>query len=583
MGTLRGPQREGSARLDEGKLTEAVVAAYSGEDGSRGAEAADKIRPARLRLWSIVESCHPKQLAEALRAAASNTKDHANRYGLGALRAAFADFIAPPPRCGRCGVPYVRGKICSGPASRSAREGRRNPHCYLDRVRKADRGLSPLRDPAFKAAHDVAEKAIRAAKPKLKFLPDPEILVDRTMTILSKICEESQHSDVKASYKEIQKLLADGVQANGRLILKVQLQHYAAAGAISRADLIQGGALGCRRALLDFDSRNAGFASYAIAKIRRGCLTVWESRNVVVTPDEHLSRRRQVEAAGVSPQALYNGILDAKDHHYETLLSALAPVLVGEVLLHEMHLDRVVTQSRNLTLKRQLSKIADWAARRIDESTVRRLVSPKGKAERGRREIQKRVPLRGPGLLSALKYGHLGYVSLSGSAEEAESDGLGRHGIESVWEPLEDSDPEKVLLSDRQTTALELALEELKVENAEMHEVLIRRHGFGGQEEETFESIGETGLRCTGRKTSRQNITNLLKKGEQRLRVHLQSLGWVDVVPATPVPEVVPLPQPPKPIELLREVEAYGPSIVFTSAEAESWSSFRSEVDSIAW
>jgi hypothetical protein len=116
--------------------------------------------------------------------------------------------------------------------------------------------------------------------------------------------------------RRFERAVDDAIRANGRLILKTQVKYYKAAGATMRADLVQGAAMGLRRALMDYDCtavhRNgmtARIASYSIPWIRQGAGEAYAERDLLGTPDWVGALRRKVEAAGVAPADLLRASL----------------------------------------------------------------------------------------------------------------------------------------------------------------------------------------------------------------------------------------------------------------------------------
>ena len=321
--SLRGPSRQGSHELDEGELTSAVVNTYNIGDGENGPAAAGRVYPARRNLWRLAEAYCPDLLAAALRARLS-TADQTGRGGVRELRKALADWLAPAPRCARCASPMdaeSAGKPCPAALQRQRiRPQGRAPTPTLCRAargrpaRIAGRAHTAVgRDGTLALFNPVQMDPTSAAMAKmLKHSKSTDgmaydLAVDRDCRILLAATTPApgQHPRVAAARRHFERTVNAAIKANGRLILKVQLRYFSPKGQVTRADLVQGAAMGCRRALMDFDpALGFKFSTYAANWIYQGLGEVFADRDVVAIPEWAIAVRRQVEDLGLAPGLL---------------------------------------------------------------------------------------------------------------------------------------------------------------------------------------------------------------------------------------------------------------------------------------
>lgn len=557
---INKPERDGAGRIDEGELTHRVVAAYAAQEGQGGHEAASKVRPAREALWALVLEHMPAELADMLRRWAE-TAHPSNRGGVGALRMAVADWVRRRACCEVCLLPMAEGRRCGAGVCK-------------------ERPWGGIRLP------ETMHAGIKLARAELSRAP-LAILVDRDFKLLSALTTGPTVPAVVADARvDVERALQHAILANGRLILKVQLQFYAAHGGITRADLIQGGALGCRRALLDYDPGVAKFSAYAIQWIRRGLLDVFMVRDLVPHPEELATRRRRLEYLGLDGSALLSGMQDAERGIFQGLMEALEPVLVGEPILHEIHLSRVVMGAKGLTEERRLLKVAAWAAKRIDEGHARKMLrnGPQQVKTGGRRKSgQKRAAMGGAALLAALRHGGTRVVPMVPEADDDIPRGL------SMVDPScgfqgGPSDHPVLVADDMEARSIQLdweakqhaqflrALEGLRMELPEAAEVIRRQHGLDSVGTETLDSIAREPLRCSGRKVSRETLRNLGELGMAKLRLYLGS-----------VPDMPPAVREPYPVIVRSEYVPSLSGVTVSPSEMASWSEGREIMDAISW
>lgn len=560
VGTLlRGPGRANSGVIDEGGLTRAVIAAFDREDGSRGQEMAAAVRPARNRLWAAAEDWMAPDLAAELRSRCE-VRDASGRHGIWELRMAIADWLQPTPTCGGCRLPYVAGRSCKG----------RTRKCRKSRA-KADTTtclLCPHRSVAVRNALSVVDGE------------GPfHVQLDRNGKILLAVTDlrKDLPPAVRAARLAFDKAMGDAILANGRLIIKVQRQYYSPTGAVTRADLTQGGALGCGRALIDYDASRASFASYGIHQIRRGILNVFQGRDLVESPDELATRRRRLAFLHLEPEDLLTGMVDAAAGHPESLLLALTPVLLGDPASYKDALLAVHKGASELTEERRLGKIAHWSAARIDEGHARRTANKVTKAKTGgrRKATPKRSPMRGASLLACLRHGGTSVESFT-TAEGSESTVM-PSGENSTLD-FEQTAEERIAQAQAHLHFLS-ALTALHHEDPEAAEVVRRYNGLDNVVAETFETIASKPLLCSKRKVSREWTRQLEERGQERLRLHLVALGVCDppssVTPTKPV-----TPKVEAPVWVLVDAP---PTKTVVVVEETAWESFRAEASSIAW
>lgn len=621
--TLRGPSKQGASQAAPGEeaLTAAVVAAYASVDEAtakrEGPLLAAKVLPARRELWRLAEMYEPIRLAAALRARC-DPSDQSGRGGVRELREALADWLDPPKRCRVCRRPIRAGTElvgCPGLPERRGRFGRalmRKPcrapsghplkynraHGNRDCNGRLKDGLtfslfSPVQ--LDTSAGGCAAAAAKLAKHGGGAAYD--LVVDRDCRILFAAVRLPKaptyerpattaagdvapprsnvlpiHPAVLGALRRMDRAMDRALRANGRLVLGVQSRYFSPKGSVTRADLLQGGADGLRRALLDYDpnfrppGKKSGVAisTYAINWIYQGCGAVFSGRDLVDVPDWARRLRRDVEDLGVDPGVLH-GAIDAAVEAWgvpeegghgtrpEGLaegLRALAEALAAGLMRAAPAASLALTSTAGAGPTTRPCFPASFAlsgqgrGRRGDRgafaaSRVLALAATAksgGQAERVRERLAACVGVllglecKGPALLTALRHGAAQVVSEVGTGErsDGEGDGAGggghggdvgggRHGrLDRAAEQLrEEADDAEARAAEEQEAgqrrrAAYAALERVRERDPEAAEVVRRRHGLDGAgEPETFEALAAAPLRCSGRRMCRESLRKL--------------------------------------------------------------------------
>lgn len=559
--------------LDEGGLTAAVIAPYAAEDGKRGQVAAEAVLPLRRALWRAAETYAPARLAACLRVRARAT-DQTGRGGVRELRAALADWLDPPPTCKRCHRVIVPGSDEVGCGARrggpNGAPGRRL-RCLPDRRpaavragREARCGTLALFAPTLGDPHVVAAWAkfsgaadvvcdrdgralLAATAPKGARLP-PEFAealasLHASMHVPGAplVADAGPPPQVLGARRRFERAVDDAIRANGRLILATQVKYYKAAGATMRADLVQGAAMGLRRALMDYDctavhknGMTARIASYSIPWIRQGAGEAYAERDLLGTPDWVGALRRKVESAGVAPSDLLRVVLHLAEAACSPSLS-LGDQCVAARELTVLVCDPATTDITLLDNALAVLAIATPPAPKASKATT-----PPTKQDRKKQEERcaerilawaagiLEVEATGSGLLAALRHGAPVYVATvaTGADDDDSDDAVGGRSLKDakrVAIACEHEDIE-VTIAEEEDAALKWrrasdALTDLHRHDPEAAEVIRRRRGLDGLgEEEALESIASTGLTCTGRAICRESVRQLQKRGEAVLR-----------------------------------------------------------------
>jgi len=545
--TLRGPSKLGASQAASGEeaLTAAVVAAYASVDEATakrdGPLLAAKVLPTRRELWRLAEMYEPRRLAAALRARC-DPSDQSGRGGVRELREALADWLDPPKRCRVCRRPIRAGTElvgCPGLPQRVGRFGKslmRKPckappghplkysraHGNRDCNGRMKDGLTlslftpvqldtstggcmsaaaKLAKHGGGAAYDLVVDrdcrilfaAVRLPKGPAYERPDraddgrPDVRVagqaERSPRPENKSNVLPIHPAVLGALRRMDRAMDRAMRANGRLVLGVQSRYFSPKGSVTRADLLQGGADGLRRALLDYDpnfkpaGKKSGVAisTYAINWIYQGCGAVFSGRDLVDVPDWARRLRRDVEDLGVDPGVLH-GAIDAAVEAWgmaeggglrvdprtgkETPLSAegLAEGCVALAILIARGFSRVAAEwarkPAGETAEERMGPLGRAArialgftpvplrGKRGDRGAfvlwkVLRVAAEAkkgGQAERVRERLAACVgallglDCKGPALLTALRYGAAQVVSEVGTGERSDGDGDGAGG-----------------------------------------------------------------------------------------------------------------------------------------------------------
>lgn len=631
--TLRGPGKLGATECDE-HFTAAIVARLAAvpEDVAKveGPRLAAMVLPARRALWRLLEQHRPLALAAALRDRLS-TSDQTGKGGVRELREALADWLDPPLRCRRCARP-IRDRHNPEPCRLSPDRGlhaqRRTPRAPLPcrartgRAHHASRAVgtrnaygrlldgstlalfTPVQaDPPCMAAAAAMAAAKSKGKPaststtskppkdaaaKMSMHGGPsayDLAVDRDCRILLAALatppvyhgpptreEDARARTLAAARRAFERALEQAMRHNGRLVLGVQARYFTPKGSVTRADLLQGGLLGLRRALLDYDSRVAKISTYAINWIYQGMGEVFSGRDAVAVPDWARRMRVDVEEAGVDPSALLGalealpeawGLQDEPDPRANPPPPPLSPwalmaacydlaeaVLPGALAAHAAEVRRLERKpddaaaddvvSPPLPTDHSLAEIFARAA--VGPSRKPR---PSERAERARERVSLAVAqalglgerAKGGALLTALRFGASQVVVATadgerddahgGGGDDSASAGAGRK--DRIPEHLrEDSDDVEARAAEEQELharwrLLLRALEAVRKDNPEAAEVVRRRHGLDGGDPETFEGIAESGLVCTGRMPCRESVRKMYAAATKRMEAAVQA------------------------------------------------------------
>ena len=209
------------------------------------------------------------------------TQIHGKTNGTVLIEPCEIDHDSPLP------LNWVRGQVEPTPADRDV-----GPALVA-----AAGGMVPRVDAAIHAHHDVGSKvSVGVARPTQG--------ESRVCTKVDGFHAHDISTPVAAARRHFDRVLDAAVRANGPLILKCQLRQYSPNGSATRADLVQGAAMGCRRALLDYDSKVARFSTYAIHWMRQGGGEAFAERDLVAVPDWAAGLRRAVEDRDLLPAQL---------------------------------------------------------------------------------------------------------------------------------------------------------------------------------------------------------------------------------------------------------------------------------------
>jgi hypothetical protein len=551
--SLKGPARLGASELDEGALTVAVVGAYDAEDGKAGLIAAGRVLPARRELWRLVETYAPGALADALRAR-SSTADQTGRGGVRELRCALADWLAPWPRCHRCARPIEPDTslvACPGAVQRVWVGKGRHPAptlCTPHRGRPMLRGARlhrPVgRDGSlalFSPIH--LDAAAAEAKSALRHGASCayDVVVDRDGRILLSLTDPNprngtaptaaaaRHPLIAAARREWDRRIDVALRANGRLILKTQLRYFSPKGSVTRADLMQGGAMGCRRALMDFDaSMGNKFSTYAVNWIYQGMGEVFGDRDVVHAPDWATSLHHKIEEMGLAPALVLSSLgAVAETRNRPADCHAAATEFV------DLMLPTLLAVAPNLDIPGAITQAVAAAKN-----------PPKAKTDTGDERSRERVATwavralgfeaaTGGGLLTALRFGAATVVSTVGTGERDDStssggdsdDGAGHahRSPEHLRNNPDDNDAEAQAIEEdearKQWAILLSGLQSLLTVDPEAAEVVRRRHALDGLgDPETLDEIAAAPLRCTARALCRESIRKAYTRGIASLK-----------------------------------------------------------------
>jgi hypothetical protein len=557
--------------LDEGALTAAVIAPYAAEDGKRGQAAAEAVLPLRRALWRTLETYAPVRLAACLRVRA-DAADQTGRGGVRELRQALADWLDPPPACKFCRRPIVHGSDKVGCPARRPRMSATSAQprrlvCIADTRpaevrsgREARCGTLALFSPTLSDPHVIAAWAKFSGAADVVCDRDGRALLAASAPVGARLPPAFSQAlavlpaappIVAAARRRFDRAVNDAVTANGRLILATQVKYYKASGATMRADLVQGAAMGLRRALMDYDhtavhknGMTARISSYSIPWIRQGAGEAYAERDLLGTPDWVGTLRRKIEAAGVemdtgmTPATLLRAAL----HLAEAACAGPAIKLVSRLTISRALVDMLLDPA-TVEFDRSWGAVVVLVAATVPAFKVIKTDSPsevKAKAEKREEHAAERVLAwacgvlevegTGSGILAALRHGAPVYISTlaTGADDEDDANPAGRHetraGVEAQQALSSAQEDFESILADEDEAAekwrrASAAMEELRKVDPEAAEVIRRRRGLDGLgEEEALESIASTGITCTGRAICRESVRQLQKRGEGVLR-----------------------------------------------------------------
>ena len=565
---LRGPSKMGACTEDEGALTRAVVAAFEREDGSAGHAWACRVWEARRVLWRACEVYAPKEMAAALRARATEIDpvthrlDATNRGGVAELRLALAEWLDPPVVCRYCGrkMPAPRAdKSSAGPDDVRPAPPRPCTARPLMRCGRTDPFGRPVMRPQRCLAH--VSKDGRCGTLAL-FLPPPlpepvteamrkaggrhDVISDRDGEALlaASTISPATHVAVRVARKRLDWTLDRAVRANGRLVMKTQAKYYAPDGTgITRADLLQEAAMGCRRALMDFDpTRGFQFSSYALNWIRQGMSAIWAHRHQIDTPAWVVDGRKEIERKGVQPRALLSAIevlAEASAFRRPTAMS-LAEALVVLVIYAEVIED--VPGSRPLRKVRRVLLAGRDPLELAVEAAHAAAPQMVGSGAKRRQEGVESAIERVASVVSEwLELGLAGGATLTVLRTETAS--AMSEALEDVATPEESeagtsAKPTAVIIDSTDIEALAAAEQEasmgrdalragllhLQTIDREGAEIVRRYHGLDGPEE-TLQEIADAQLRCTGRTLCRERIRQKYREALVEMKRHLKVAG----------------------------------------------------------
>lgn len=436
--------------------------------------------------------------------------------------------------------------------------------------------------------------------------------------------------------------LGETVVANGRAILGLQVRYGVPGGGVCRADLIQGGALGAIRGAADYDPSASRYTTYGAHWIRQGVGEARQDRDLVGTPEWLASLRGQVEdrLPGVSradvlraAEALCEALAPDAPASVRARAHTLAADLVRLLLGAEVRENVLGSRPARYTRRPLFADQSEDAVHTMAAQAVRAVL---GKAKRGQpaplttgededperaRErlatwIGRRIALKkasGSGVLAALRHGAPVFVQI-GSGGDDDEDAQGTDGaggseraaaVLAAPDDLEREEAE-ALARERWAAALQ-ALAALRLgeglsselRGAEIAEVVRRHHGLdgvaedrGGATGESFASIAETGLACSGRRLTREALRKMYGRGIEALRVLIAG-GRPDLAPEDDDdlqddPGPVRVPRSPwkslaAPSSARPTAHATTPPSRPAADDGGAWSAWREAASQVAW
>lgn len=444
---------------------------------------------------------------------------------------------------------------------------------------------------------------------------------------------------------EWRRLRGEAIAANGRALLGIQTRYYAPRDGVCRADLVQGAAIGADRGLADYDAAQSRYTTYGADWMRQGCGEAWGDRDLVGTPEWVHALRCKLEdrlpghtRAEVlrCVEALADAAHAASPASTRAKASALAEdlarlVLTGAEVRENVLGSRPARYVRHPMFADQSDDaVASHAASLLkkakgDGGKAKKANSP-GKStgavaapveaedpERIRERIGdwlgKRLRLAkasGAGILAALRHGAPVFVQVgAGGDDEDDAQGTdGAGGLERQAAVLAAPDEEAAQLEEdlaakRWQAALK-ALAALRSSGGkEAAEVVRRHHGLdsiaedrGGQTGESFQSIGSTGLACSGRTLNKEAVRKIYQRGIAVMQDYIAGKGiaadlLADADDAEDYSPVIVPRSPFKPLPAPHAAPASSsptvPVLVTPATPSPAWDAWREQVDGVRW
>jgi hypothetical protein len=432
------------------------------------------------------------------------------------------------------------------------------------------------------------------------------------------------------------------VRTNGRTGIAVQLRFHAPRDGVTRADLTQGAVIGLDRGSLDYDETKARYTTYVAAWARQGSGDAWARRDLVGVPPWVLDLRRSVcERLHLHGPGSARDLLAAVEAMAERpgLESALA--LIGLLAVAEA-VDVVPGSRTARKVRRSLVSGLDVGAlvvealaaampppgpsplRRLMRSAMRSRPRPpwRSKSRTPAKPAQPAGPeaarerlaawaaglleLRcsGSALLTALRHGAPVFIGVgSGGDDDEDAQGTdGAGGAERAAAVLAAPDDfaeaeDEQEDADRWGRAL-AALAALRasgdgdMRGPEMAEVVRRHHGLDSIAEgtqgaggESFQSIGESGLACSGRTLAKESVRKIYGRAIDCLRRmaagEAPDLGEV-VRDEVSAPAAM-TDRAASALATFNARRAVVQATVATAQRDEAWDAFRESVDAVMW
>lgn len=434
------------------------------------------------------------------------------------------------------------------------------------------------------------------------------------------------------------------VRANGRAILGVQVRYGVPGAGACRADLLQAGAMGADRAGMDYDETQARFTSYGADWIRQGIGEARASRDLVGTPEWVHQLRGKVEDR--LPSTTRADLLRAIEALSEVVAAqrpnpqrrSLADALVALLLDAEVRENLPGTRPARYIRRPLFADRSDDARETLAASVIKaalgkRKVKAKTPAstttedpERVRERVAAWVGRRlmldtsGAGILSALRHSAPVFVQVgSGGDDDEDAQGTdGAGGSERQAHVLEAPDEQAAADVEAEGRARwQAALSALAALQAqhgtgttddphatrkgqEAAEVIRRHHGLdsiaedrNGQTGESFASIAETGLACSGRRLTKEALRKIYTKGIVALQAiiagnpgaaHLHEDDEDDLwsPPERPTHRSPWRPMP-APVVVPTVTSSTTPPTRHETDDGGAWASWRDQAAAVAW